>query len=64
MSSESERQANRERFPSLARIVDEMRLHFPGAQVTAIRTMSDEKKKMLADYAQRHRASEAGPQKR
>lgn len=54
MSDESERQSNRDRFPEVARVVDEVRKHFPGAKVMAIRPMSEEKKRMLEEYNRTH----------
>lgn len=54
MSDEADRQANRDRFPEVARVVDEVRKHFPGAKVVAIRPMSEEKKRMLAEYNRRN----------
>lgn len=46
--------ANRERYPEVARVVDEVRKFFPDAKVVAIRPMSEEKKQMLADYNRQH----------
>lgn len=54
MSDISKRESNRDRYPEIARVVDVVREHFPGAKVTAIRPMSEEKKKMLEDYNRRH----------
>ena len=54
MSDEDRRASNRDRFPEIARVVDEVRKHFPDAKVVAIRPMSEEKKRMLADYNRRH----------
>jgi hypothetical protein len=51
---EERRRANRARNPEIARIVDEVRAHFPGAQVVAIREMSADKKRMLEEYSRRH----------
>ena len=52
--AEAQREANRARYPSIAAIVDQMREHFPGATVTAVRTMTDEKKKLLEDYGRNY----------
>lgn len=54
MADDSSRQSNRDRYPEVARVVDEVRKHFPGAKVVAIRPMSEEKKRMLAEYNRRN----------
>lgn len=58
MSDISKRESNRERYPEVARVVDTVREHFPGAKVVAIRPMSEEKRRMLEDYNRSHPSSE------
>jgi hypothetical protein len=54
VSDVSKRESNRDRCPEIARVLDAVRGHFPGAKVTAIRPMSEEKKRMLEDYNRKH----------
>lgn len=54
MSDVSKRESNRDRYPEIARIVDVVREHFPGAKVTAIRPMSEEKRLLLDEYNRKH----------
>ena len=44
MSIEEQREENRKRHPEVAKIVDEVRKHFPGAKVTSITPTKDESK--------------------
>jgi hypothetical protein len=41
---------NRAKYPSVAKVVDEVREYFPGAKVVAIREMSAEKRRLIEQY--------------
>ncbi len=41
---ERQREENRKRYPEVAKMVDEIRKHFPGAKVTSITPTKDEPK--------------------
>tara|TARA_R100000654_G_scaffold65998_1_gene94052 strand:+ start:656 stop:835 length:180 start_codon:yes stop_codon:yes gene_type:complete len=43
-SWKNNREENRKRYPEVAKMVDEIRKHFPGAKVTSITPTKDEPK--------------------
>ena len=43
-SWKNKREENRKRYPEVAKIIDEVRKHFPGAKVTSITPTKDESK--------------------